>query len=310
MSTRASKAGYITNSLSKIRHKRWELYVISRVVHLLDDLEIEFVCQQAIILENGTHKFADMFFPQFNIYLEVNEKHHFLNQNQKKDKIRENEILRAIGAEQAKIEIALIDKEGNIADKTLTQINHHIDAFVGLIKNKKQEKLSCNQFEKWDLAAKYDPVRFLKKGFLDIYDNPSFETHRDALRCFGYKGGHYQQAAWRDKSWDDAFVWFPRFVKHKDWQNIFNEEDQTIVETMLTDDMATRERVEKFFAHERYTFAKTKDKLGQTLYRFVGVFETVKKSKDLNGRWYWVHKKKRDRVSIPDPQVSMSRFSA
>ena len=79
MSTRASKAGYITNSLSKIRHKRWELYVISRVVHLLDDLEIEFVCQQAIILENGTHKFADMFFPQFNIYLEVNEKHHFLH---------------------------------------------------------------------------------------------------------------------------------------------------------------------------------------------------------------------------------------
>ena len=72
---------------------------------------------------------------------------------------------------------------------------------------------------------------------------------------------------------------------------------------MLTTDTASLERREKFFDHERYTFAKTKDKLGQTLYRFVGVFETVKKSKDVNGRLCWTHKKKSDRILIPNPQA-------
>ena len=39
---------YILRNLSKISHKQYELYVISRIVHLLDDPEIEFVCQQLI----------------------------------------------------------------------------------------------------------------------------------------------------------------------------------------------------------------------------------------------------------------------
>ena len=75
-----TKAEYITNSLSKINHKKWELYVISRIIHKLDDLDIEFICQQHILLENSS-AFADMFFPQFNIYLEINESHHSKNKN-------------------------------------------------------------------------------------------------------------------------------------------------------------------------------------------------------------------------------------
>ena len=69
-----SKANYVATSLSKIKHKRWELYVISRVIHLLNDLDVEFICQQAVLTDHGGRRFADLFFPQFNIYLEVNER--------------------------------------------------------------------------------------------------------------------------------------------------------------------------------------------------------------------------------------------
>ena len=36
-----SKSHFVVNSLSKIRHKGWELYVVSRIIYLLDDLDVE-----------------------------------------------------------------------------------------------------------------------------------------------------------------------------------------------------------------------------------------------------------------------------
>ena len=118
------KANYVANSLSKMKHKRWELYVISRVIHLLDDLEIEFICQQVVLPDDGGRKFADLYFPQFNIYLEVNERGgHSKEVDQKLDKVRQGEILRAVGARQEKIEIFSFDEQGGVLDSSLEGIN-------------------------------------------------------------------------------------------------------------------------------------------------------------------------------------------
>ena len=43
-----SQDDYILRTFSKIQHKKWELYVITRIIHLLNDPELEFVCQQLI----------------------------------------------------------------------------------------------------------------------------------------------------------------------------------------------------------------------------------------------------------------------
>ena len=300
-----SKANYVATSLSKIKHKRWELYVISRVIHLLNDLDVEFICQQAVLPDHGRRRFADLFFPQFNIYLEVNERGgHSKDVDQKLDKIRQGEILRAVGARQEKIENFSFDEQGNVTDSTLDEINQKIDKFVALLKEHKQEQLLRDAFEPWDPAKKYDPAKFLKKGYLDVSENPSFLTHRDALRCFGYSKGHYQRAAWRAASWKKAFVWFPHFIKHKDWLNAFTEDEKVIKEIMLSSDENTRQRIEASDTRQvRYTFAKTRDKLGNTLYRFVGVFKTVSKSEDTLGRLVFKHEKISDRVLIPDPMV-------
>ncbi len=39
---RVSKNEYILRNLSKIKHKKWELFVITRITHLLNDPEIEY----------------------------------------------------------------------------------------------------------------------------------------------------------------------------------------------------------------------------------------------------------------------------
>ena len=40
-----TKDEYLLKNFSKIKHKKWELFVITRILHLLDDTNIEYVCQ-------------------------------------------------------------------------------------------------------------------------------------------------------------------------------------------------------------------------------------------------------------------------
>ncbi|MEK9696045.1 MAG: hypothetical protein VW270_09785, partial [Candidatus Poseidoniales archaeon] len=67
----AEKSSYFVRSLSKISHKGWELYVISRILHLLDDPDIEFVCQQQVRKSDGKRYLVDLYFPQLIMYIEV-----------------------------------------------------------------------------------------------------------------------------------------------------------------------------------------------------------------------------------------------
>lgn len=94
-----SKTDYILRALSKISHKRWEHYIINRVVHTLDDPDIEFVCQQCIRKEGHLGKIylADLLFPQLNLYLEIDEAHHDSNDARKADAVRRLDIVEATG---------------------------------------------------------------------------------------------------------------------------------------------------------------------------------------------------------------------
>ena len=48
-----TKDEYLLRNFSKIRHKKWELYVITRILHNLNDTNIEYVCQQFINPKNS-----------------------------------------------------------------------------------------------------------------------------------------------------------------------------------------------------------------------------------------------------------------
>ena len=49
-----AKTEYIHLSLKKISHKKWEYFLISRILHRLDDFEIEFVSQQLVRCTDAT----------------------------------------------------------------------------------------------------------------------------------------------------------------------------------------------------------------------------------------------------------------
>ena len=83
------KLEYMERLFAKIGKKKTESYVISRIWHQLDD--DRFVVQQYIRRTQDKYALADLYLPQLNIFIEINEPFH--KNNVEVDKIRNEEIL-------------------------------------------------------------------------------------------------------------------------------------------------------------------------------------------------------------------------
>ncbi len=284
-----TKDEYILRTFSKIQHKKWELYVITRIIHLLNDPEIEFVCQQLIKTPDNKRYLTDICFPELEIYCEVDELQHSKDEHSISDENRMKEIIDATDFTEKRIKVY----DENFKIKELDKLNHEIDLFIKFITNRKKEYVSKEKFIPWDYYNQYNPDTYIKRGYLDIKDNIGFLYHRDALRCFGYTGGHFQQAVWNIKGTKKG-VWFPKLYKNNDWNN------------SLSDDLAKIEmkRVDKskwkFFEAEYLVFAHSKDFLGRIVYKFIGEFHTSKKH---STEYCIVFLRKRTKINLSEYQT-------
>ena len=259
-----SKDQYVLRNFSKIQHKKWELYIITRIVHFLNDSDVEFVCQQLIRAHDGKRYLADLCFPSLKLYYEIDEAQHGSDEHKIKDEHRHREIIDATNFIEKRITVS--DK--NKKDRDINQINIEVDEFIDFIKKRKKHFLSKGEFVPWNYETKFSPEPHLKRGYIDVKDNVVFLKHRDALRCFGYKGGHYQRAVWRIKDSIKA-VWFPKLYKNNTWNNSLSNDFTKII--MKKNDNT---KIKKPKKHEWMVFAHYKDLLGQIVYKFLGEFHT------------------------------------
>jgi very-short-patch-repair endonuclease len=265
-----SKDDYILRNFSKIQLKKWELYIITRIVHLLNDSEIEFVCQQFIKTRDGKRYLADLCFPSLKLYYEIDEAQHGSDQHKIKDEHRQREIIDATDFIEKRISI--FDKNKN--DRNINEINKEVDEFIAFVKKRKKQFISKGNFIPWDYETKFSPAPHLKRGYIDVKDNVVFSNHRDALGCFGYKKGHYQRAVWRIKG-SNKEVWFPKLYRNNTWNNSLSNDFKKII--MKRNNNAKIKRRKK---REFIVFAHYKDLLGQIVYKFLGEFHTLFKESD------------------------------
>ena len=265
-----SKDDYILRNFSKIQLKKWELYIITRIVHLLNDSEIEFVCQQFIKTRDGKRYLADLCFPSLKLYYEIDEAQHGSDQHKIKDEHRQREIIDATDFIEKRISI--FDKNKN--DRNINEINKEVEEFIAFVQKRKKQFISKGNFIPWDYETKFSPAPHLKRGYIDVKDNVVFSNHRDALRCFGYKKGHYQRAVWRIKG-SNKEVWFPKLYRNNTWNNSLSNDFKKII--MKRNNNAKIKRRKK---REFIVFAHYKDLLGQIVYKFLGEFHTSFKESD------------------------------
>lgn len=273
--SKITKHDYILRSLYKIKHKKWELYVISRIIHLLDDLDVEFVCQQYIQRPNDMRAMADLYLPQFRMFLEIDEDHHASDEAQLNDRRRADDIINAVGLTEHRIKVHEHEKHPNC----LQRVNKEIDEFIELIRSKKK---ASDSFMPWDPEKRFDITRYLDDGYISTKGNPVFKYQRDVLNCFGYDKGHYQRGAWTLKDGSKRCVWFPRLYETNGWENSLSPDGKIITEKRkLNDGNMSDVKYEDPWS-SRLVFARYADKLGNHLYRFVGEF---KRQNNVNDRY-------------------------
>ena len=266
-----SKDEYLLRSLSKIAHKQWELFVVSRVLHSIVQDDLEYVCQQ-YVRSNKRDKYylTDLCFPSLKLYCEVNERHHAEESNALQDKLRMREIMDV--TEWEEIAIRVYDKDDDSRGRPLYEVILEVDDLIKKIRERKAEiESSTGVSLTWDLEQRYQPEPHIERGYIRVADNVVFKNHRDALRLFGYSGGHYQRAAW-DTCVKDESVWFPKLYPNKDWINSVSEDGQ-VIETGLNP--SSKRATIRAKPGRRIVFAHYKNVLGQVVYKFLGVYELV-----------------------------------
>lgn len=285
--TNLSKTEYLVKSLSKIRHKEWELYTISRIIHLLDDYEIELICQQMVRKADGKRYLVDLFLPQFGVFLEINEKQHLQDFHKNRDLLRQKEILDIAGLTQ--IVISIFNPSTKLL-KDIKTINKEILDFVELIRKLKSQKISDGSFSAWDIEKEEQIKNIMSSGVLSTSNTVPVGRQVDALRLFGANFKGYQKATW-DIPGTNLMIWFPKLYPRKDWNNEVSPDGLHIFEQKVDGSPLEFKEFEKI----RVVFPHYRDHLGRSFYKFIGVYE-IDQSK--SNDFMHIHKKVGESIEL------------
>lgn len=270
------KLEYISRQFKKAEHKKFEHYVVTRIWHFLNDLEIKFVTQQYVVRPEG-RALTDMHFPQLRMYVEIDEGPHKDKINIKYDNIRKSEILDATGHIEYRIDVT----------KDIETINKNINEIIKIIK---ERKINVVNFKPWDIDAEQNPLYYIEKGNIHINDNCGFKTAVEAAYCFGkkYKKGGIWGGGVPHPVKKDTLIWFPK-LKSKRYPKLFKNNiinnsisinEKTIIERIDPDTKKVSEHINKVIKvgrKYRIVFAQEKSTLGDVMYRFKGVYKLDEK---------------------------------
>ncbi|WP_160037137.1 AbaSI family restriction endonuclease [Paenibacillus sp. An7] len=273
------KRDYLVKTLSRTKRKDYENYIINAIWHKLDNLELKPVSQQYVKRNNGKHALMDLYFPQLQVAIEVDEAYH--QNNQEADKLRMDDIIAAVNEDSQSDFVCLrID-----ASKSIKSIDNRINEIVSFI----QEKASSKNLEWLSYADELKQIK--QQEYLSIYDDVSFKNITDiANNIFGktYKG--FQRSGFRVT--ETLWVWCPKLSvtidgntksAAKGWLNFLSNDWSYIDESQenqTEDQRIALIEEDSSLNKERAVFAHYRDNLGISRYRFVGVFKSSGLSPD------------------------------
>lgn len=251
------KLDYITRQLSRAKKKRFEHYVINRIWNLLDDLSIKFITQQYVVRPDG-RALTDMFFPQFDLHIEVDEPYH-LNQIEQ-DKLRQADIINSTGHT-----IERVDTSNGIEF-----LNERINEIIHLIKKKKKE----SDFKPWNIEEEQTPQIYIDLGYIDIKDDVAFNYSYLACNCFGHDYKGFQKGGTIHPNQEKTVLWFPKLYPNKEWRNTISDDDNIITEICNDTNKLQNHITESLNNgyYNRIIFARVKSSLGDIMYRFKGEY--------------------------------------
>ena len=275
LSEKLDHIAYMFNVRTK--GKAYENFIVNAIYTKVNKPELIPVTQQYVKVkdENSNNKyyFIDLYFPQINLGIEIDEAHHNDEENQKNDEIREDYITSAIECEIERIPIYK-KKDGQWQKRTYDDICGDIDKIVNKIKERIQNKGGI----KWETNEERKKAVINKKEF-DITDNVYYRTIQEILDICKNKTKR-QRCCGHVLNNEDYYLWVPKLTvdnnTNNNFDNFLSDDGLQITEINKNEDFKVPEK------HPiRVVFMRTKDIFGKDAIKFVGVF---KLEKNINSR--------------------------
>lgn len=289
------KLEYVARSLSRGTNKVYETYVINAIYQKVNNPNLIIETQKEIKLENGYRPLIDLFLPQLNIAIEVDEGYHASETQHNHDIWREKSINSQIS--KPCIGDSILFERVIAHDVSLEEINARIDEIVRLINSKIESRTTPLVWK-----SKEELLEDIKKrGAIQLDD--CFDSNVQIINLVynrSYSG--WQKSTYR-------LLWFP-VISDKDddgtltsrasWQNFFNQTHSIIYER--ADNSSLNERKKEWALSDeqngivRVVFVKDRDSFGKTRKRFAGVFVAAGWDDNLNAQ---IWRLERTRIKIP-----------
>lgn len=261
---------YLSRLFQKISSKPTELYVLTRLWHQLDDLEVQMIPQQYVGLPENRYAMTDIFFPQANIFVEINEPAHYDSEWRiELDRRRNENIVNRTGIKEMVIDCR----------KPLQEIHQQIDQVVEAIKTQIAASRQSGTFKRWRPNEARDPLFWKSQKIIRVEDDVILNNIEAICKLFDAnfnqtKRGFLRKGAIHHPSITGYIIWWPSKFSRSGWKNDCLEDGILITESH-SDTEKNRSHYHGTIQHphKRIIFYHDKDVLGFVGYYFKGVYE-------------------------------------
>lgn len=266
----------------RTRNKKYENYVVNAIYAKVGNYDLIPVTQQCVHDPDDERKYflIDLYFPQLNYGIEVDEGHHFNAEAEEKDQLRSEVIMSAINCPIKRISVVTPDG----CPRELSDVNSQIDALVKEIR----ERIEQNGGVVWKTNEDFQK-EVQDRGKITVSDSVWFSTLSDVIEfCTGIRP-EIQWSCAKKFNLKKLMIWSPTLTedgkKLKDdtrWINRLNKDKSVLSETDLKGECEDPEGWNDN-DYKRVIFIKMKNEFGKDVCKFIGVFEANGADRNADG---------------------------
>lgn len=263
----------------RTKGKKYENFIVNAIYTKVDNPDLMPVTQQYVRNPKDSRKYylLDLYFPQINFGVEIDEGQHMSDECQVLDKARTEAIKSAIGYDEARISI--VDKKTG-QKRSYSEISNDIDLVVLRIKQKIDDlggvKWVTNEEKKRSLGIIKNG-----SGIFDIKQDVTYRSITEIYNICGGCRGTGKDAKSLQKGFyklnNQYYLWVPTLTIEDNASdakyNNYLSEDGTVITEINNNpkgwDNYPGDR-------NRVVFMRMKDMYGRSCIRFIGIFQYKK----------------------------------
>lgn len=258
--------------------KKYENFIVNAIYTKVGNPELMPVTQQYVRNPNDPRKYylLDLYFPQLNYGIEVDEGHHLTEEQQTRDEVRAQDIQSAIECEEDRIPI--FDHNGN--KRSYGEICADIDSIVLKIRDKIKHKGGV----KWE-SNEDRKLAVIARGKFHIADDVFYDSITEIYNICGGrrtgpdKGSKVKMLQRCYYKLNDRYVLWVPILAIEDAGGIVSNGKMGFENTLSEDHTVLREQSDHVIdplwqiEYKRVLFMRMRDAFGQPCIKFIGVFE-------------------------------------